>query len=331
MKMTKIAIYAIARDEEQNVPRFLKACEEADEIVVVVDYRSNDKTYDLLVEAAGNEANGKKRKFTVVRDQTIYPFRFDKMRNYALSLVSENVDYCISLDFDENIDSGYHEALNRHSGYNLIQANYFETTSGNIYPVHRIHTRHDFKWVNPVHEELKFEYGKPAIGLTDDIFIVHSPELRKTRDYHELVKLALEEDPKNKRFMIYDAIYSRSAEKFEKVVTADWNYDEEDRFWHAYAALELARMNESFPASAISIAPDWADVWCEGAEWLFNKKKFSEAWFAIQQALKQKPCGRSFQNPKYVKPFDLAIKIGYAAGKAREAAALRLSHLKGLA
>ena len=81
----KIAVYAIAKNEEKFAERWANSMSEADEIVVL-DTGSDDRTTDILSSYP---------KIRVYRE-IIEPWRFDTARNRALSLVSNDADICIS-------------------------------------------------------------------------------------------------------------------------------------------------------------------------------------------------------------------------------------------
>ena len=74
-KPLKIVVYAICKDEEQFVDRWMDSMSEADQ-VVVLDTGSTDGTVEKL-RARGAE----------VTVETVVPWRFDVARNRSLDLV----------------------------------------------------------------------------------------------------------------------------------------------------------------------------------------------------------------------------------------------------
>ena len=90
----KIAVYAISKNEEKFVERWVKSMDEADEIYVA-DTGSTDNTVELL-----------KQKGIIVNSINIEPWRFDDARNkslefvrdFLLSIIQEvaNIDFLIS-------------------------------------------------------------------------------------------------------------------------------------------------------------------------------------------------------------------------------------------
>ena len=85
----KVAVYAICKNEEQFVDRWMDSMGEADQ-VVVLDTGSTDGTVERL-RARGAE----------VTVEQIRPWRFDRARNRSLALVPEDVDICVCTDLDE--------------------------------------------------------------------------------------------------------------------------------------------------------------------------------------------------------------------------------------
>ena len=99
----KISVYAICKNEEMFVDRWMDSMSEADE-VVVLDTGSEDATVQQL------RARGAK-----VTQEIIRPWRFDAARNRSLELVSEDADVCICTDLDEVFASkGWQKEIEKH-------------------------------------------------------------------------------------------------------------------------------------------------------------------------------------------------------------------------
>jgi len=95
----RVCVYAICKNEEQFVDRWMDSMSEADEIVVL-DTGSTDGTVEKL-RARGAE----------VTTQVITPWRFDTARNRSMELVPENADICVCTDLDEVFHPGWREKL----------------------------------------------------------------------------------------------------------------------------------------------------------------------------------------------------------------------------
>ena len=85
----KVAVYTIAKNEEQFVERWFNSAKDAD-YLLIADTGSSDKTVELAKSFGIN-----------VYSVNVNPFRFDDARNAALALIPADIDYCISVDMDE--------------------------------------------------------------------------------------------------------------------------------------------------------------------------------------------------------------------------------------
>ena len=101
MKRYKVCVYAICKNEEQFVERWMDSMSEADR-VVVLDTGSEDGTVEKLRERGAE-----------VTVETISPWRFDTARNRSLELAPEDADICVCTDLDEVFHPGWREELEK--------------------------------------------------------------------------------------------------------------------------------------------------------------------------------------------------------------------------
>lgn len=186
--MKKIAIYTICKNEESNIRRFMESTEGVP--VYVLDTGSSDKSVELLKECGA-----------IVEQKIVYPWRFDTARNYALAMVPEDVDICVSIDMDEVLESGWSEKLQNEWKGNIGSYQYVsewsdkeKTKPAVVGPRTKVHSRHDYTWVKPVHEML---VPKPGIiqNHCDLSFVVKHYRSEKLRDYIPLLNMILESNP----------------------------------------------------------------------------------------------------------------------------------------
>ncbi|MCC7106738.1 MAG: glycosyltransferase, partial [Chloroflexi bacterium] len=190
-----VAVYMVCKDEVKLIRRAVESALEADDIVVC-DTGSTDGTVELL------KGVDRIRLFQL----SIAPWRFDDARNAALSLVSSNVSYCVSLDADEVLAPGFIQQLRTYlDGHRPTRINHSFETHWNWESLEapdvsrhfheRIHQRHGYRWVHPVHEKLVCQ-GPEHVGWCEDLLIRQLPDLSKPRtSYLPLLEQAVLEDP----------------------------------------------------------------------------------------------------------------------------------------
>ncbi len=194
----KVCVYAICKNEEQFVDRWVDSMKEADEIYVL-DTGSTDKTVKKL-----------KKRGVHVKKKKIQPWRFDIARNASLDLVPEDTDICVCTDLDEVFDSGWREALENLWNENItrVRYNYIWSFDDNGNPavnfyIEKIHIRNHYQWTHPVHEVLACDIEENAI-TTDLITLKHYPDKTKSRgSYLPLLELSVKESPNDDRNMHY--------------------------------------------------------------------------------------------------------------------------------
>lgn len=173
----KICVYAICKNEEQFVDRWMDSMSEAD-LVVVADTGSTDETIKRL-----------KQRGAKVDSIDINPWRFDKARNASLDLVPEDIDICVCTDLDEVLEPGWRKLLENSWEENATRLKYSYTwsfnedgTPGITFIYEKIHKRHDFRWIHPVHEILEYSGEEPdKYSICHDIKLNHYPDPTKSR------------------------------------------------------------------------------------------------------------------------------------------------------
>ena len=199
MKKYKISVYAISKNEEQFVDRWVDSMQEADDIYVL-DTGSSDHTVERLKERGVH-----------VTSQVITPWRFDVARNASLDLVPEDTDICVCTDIDEVFEPGWREKLESLWDESLtrLQYNYNWSLDEHGKPIvnfyiEKIHRRLGFIWTHPVHEILTYQLGEEKKIVTDEITLNHYPDRNKSRSsYLPLLELSVQEDPEDDRNMHY--------------------------------------------------------------------------------------------------------------------------------
>jgi len=192
----KIAVYTIAKNEEQFVQRWADSCKDAD-YRLILDTGSTDNTCQIAWDTD-----------VTVEVETFDPWRFDHARNVALACLPDDIDLCISLDMDEVLQPGWRQALEQlplgvtRPRYKYVWSWNPDGTEGLTYGGDKIHARHGYTWKHPVHEVLKPDGVETQQWC--DLQIHHHPDHSKSRSqYLPLLKLAVEEDPRDDRNQFY--------------------------------------------------------------------------------------------------------------------------------
>lgn len=197
----KIVVYAICKNEEKFVLRWVNSMSEADEIVVL-DTGSTDNTVNLLKQC---------NKVKVYQKQII-PWRFDVARNYSLDLVPCDADVCVCTDLDEVFEVGWRKQIEKQwkrettiASYKYVWSHTQEGKEDICFYYEKMHARFGYSWVHPVHEILQKQ--KDLVEhkiILQDVCLHHYADQTKSRSgYLPLLELAVKEQPQNDRNMHY--------------------------------------------------------------------------------------------------------------------------------
>ena len=193
----KIAVAAIAKNEEQFVQRWADSCTDAD--------------YRLILDTGSTDATVVRAKEAGVywSCEVFAPWRFDIARNAALTLIPEDIDYVIWLDMDEVLQPGWRELLEAvpanttRPRYKYVWSWNADGSEGLVYGGDKIHARHGYVWKHPVHEVIT-PLGREVHNWMEGFEIHHHPDSSKSRgQYFDLLKLAVEEQPDDERNQYY--------------------------------------------------------------------------------------------------------------------------------
>ncbi len=293
----KICVYAIAKNEEKFVDRWVNSMKEAD-YIVVLDTGSTDNTVQKL----------KKHKITKVKRKVFSPFRFDIARNESLKLIPKDTDICICVDLDEVFEENWREKLENAWSDEAKRARYKYTwsfnddgTEGVVFMSDKIHKYGEFVWTHPVHEVLK--YIKDENYITVDIpklWLKHYPDSTKSRSsYLPLLEMSVKEDPLDDRNMHYlgreymfYGMWDKCIETLKhhlNMPTATWK-DERAASMRYIARAYIAKNNineaKHFLYRAILEAPHLRESYIEIAEVLYLEKNWYGCIYFTNEALK---------------------------------------------
>lgn len=278
----KIAVYAITKNEQQHVERFMQAVlpelKEGDE-VVICDTGSTDLTlYELT-------------KYPVaLHSIVISPWRFDDARNASLALVPADVDVCVCLDLDEVVQPGWREAIEKawtpgttRLRYPFIWNWQPDGSPGITYYADKIHARHGYRWRLPCHETLAYS-GDEVQAFTDDVVIHHHADNSKSRSsYLPLMAQALAEDPTDDRMQHYYArelyfrgLHPTATEVFKQHLAnpkATWRHERSQSMMY----LAKTTGDKDWLLKAAAECPERREVWMWLAEHERDRGDYSMA------------------------------------------------------
>ena len=309
MNKYKICVYAICKNEEKFVERWVNSVKEADEIYVL-DTGSMDNTVEEL-----------KKRGVIVSQKEINPWRFDVARNLSLDMVPNDADICVCIDLDEVLEVGWRKKLEKiwNNDINRLRYNYNWSLDDKNNPIvnfyiEKIHTRNNYKWIHPVHEVLKYTgNGTERFITTDDITVNHYPDNNKSRsNYLPLLELSVKESPNNDRNMHYLGreymYYGRWNECIDTLInhlnlpSATWK-DERSASMRfiARSYINLKRYDEArmWLDKAIREAPYLRDPYVERALLEYQLSNYKEVEKYAKEALKIEKHEKTYINEPF--------------------------------
>lgn len=315
----KVAVYTIALNEEKFVDSWYQSAKDAD-YLLIADTGSSDNTARRAQKLGIN-----------VYSISVKPWRFDDARNAALALLPDDIDYCIALDMDEQLQPGWKEALLKAHEAGWTRPRYKYTWSwigdkpGLQYGGDKIHKRHNYRWKHPVHEVLVIDRIKETQGWVD-LEIHHYPDNSKPRSqYLPLLELSTKEDPYDDRNAFYYARelffynrYSEAADEFRRHLSLP------KATWKPERAASMRYLSKCEPKEAISwlklaVAEDPArrEARVELALNAYYHKDWSLCYAASSEALEieEKPLDYLCEEFAWgAMPYDLAAISAYYLG-----------------
>lgn len=317
----KIAVYAIALNEEKFIERWYNSAKDAD-IVLIADTGSTDNTEKLCKKLG--------IKFHKI---SIKPWRFDDSRNASLALIPDDIDYCIALDVDEVLVEGWREHLEKATAtrprYKYTWSWNEDGTPGLQYNGDKIHKRHNYRWKHPVHEVLTFDRIQETQELVG-LEIHHHPDSTKSRSqYFPLLELSVKEDPSDDRNAYYFArelffnnMHDRAAEEFKRHLSlprAVWGPERASSY--RYLAKCEPQNTEQHLLNAINESPR-REAFIELADYYHKNKNWTKTLEYAEKALEVKEKPLDYLCEAFAwgwLPYDLAALAAHYLGNREKA------------
>lgn len=320
----KIAVYAISKNEEQFVKRFCESAKEAD-LILIADTGSTDNT---AVVARGCGAT--------VHEINIMPWRFDKARDAALALLPRDIDVCVSLDLDEELQPGWREEIERLWQPDTTRMGYkFDWGHGKVFYSTKLHSRSGYGWHHPCHEYIKPDPRTvEKFVWSDMLMVVHKPDETKSRgQYMDLLEMSVKEDPHCPRNAFYYARELTYYSKWEEAIVALEHYlNMPEANWkneRAYAMRLLGDAEDSLGRDGmlwyrrgVAEDPTVRETWIALSHAAARRGLWAESYSAAKSALdiKEQQFVYTMSPDSFTaKPYDLAALAAYYLGLKEEA------------
>lgn len=319
----KVIVYAISKNEEKFVKRWVNSMREADEIYVL-DTGSTDQTVKRLKDEGVH-----------VTSKIIKPWRFDKARNASLNLIKEEDAICVCTDLDEVFVKGWRKVLETvwQKNTTRLAYNYNWSLSKDKKPlvnfyIEKIHTKKDYQWTHPIHEVLSYVGKQQEVKITTDkITLNHFPDQKKSRSsYLPLLELSVKENPTDDRNVHYLGreymYYGKWNEAIDILIhhlqleTSIWRDERcaSMRFiGRCYQQLNRYEEAKMWLDKAMKESPHLRDPFMERALLAYNLEEFSDVITFTEKALKIKEHPKTYINEIFSwnqTPYDI-LSIAY--------------------
>lgn len=226
MKHGKTAVYTILKNELKFIDTWLYYAEPFD-YKVLLDTGSTDGSWELLQERATTD------KKLIIEQKIFTPWRFDVARNHNLSMIPNDVVWCLSPDLDEYFSINTHDEMEKIidgvpaiTNISCDRLDIYSRTvrvgPPKLLPTNKIHKKNDYIWKQPIYEHLSWKHvGTNECELySDEIFLIHNQDFKKKERQELYVKMLEEEYQSNSQntwclwFLIYYYKQSRQLNKF---------------------------------------------------------------------------------------------------------------------
>ena len=202
----KVCVYAICKNEEKFIPRWIESLREAD-YIVVLDTGSTDNSVQIL----------KGYSPLVHVEQKVYDdFRFDVARNDSMKLIPKDADICVVSDLDHVFRPGWKETLIDafKRGVDEVYGPIIDYTDDNEiikwFLSKNVHPNDPrWYWERPIHEGVFYHPDendpKEIVAETIDSFVIeHHQDTKKDRSFYlDMLEKEYLENASDPMCMIY--------------------------------------------------------------------------------------------------------------------------------
>ena len=313
----KICVYAIAKNEEKHVWRWLNSARDAD-YIVLLDTGSTDDTMEMahrwdVVTCGPLVIRGRAEfepwstldEYDAIVKSGGSPWRFDTARQWSMELIPYDTDVCICLDLDEVLCPGWREALEKAwtpeattGRYEYVWNFRPDGSDGVKFSGEKVHRYARVRWEGPVHEVLKYREPRVDVQIPGLRIEHHADDTKSRGSYLPMLELAVREDPDNDRNMHYlgreyffRGQYDKAIETLKRhlaLPSATW--DEERAASMRYMGLSFERLGDMTQADAWLLnahiqAPRQREPLVERAKLALSEQRWGSAVTLCEEAL----------------------------------------------
>lgn len=330
--MTKVAVYAICKNEIKFVDKFYESVRFAD-YIVVLDTGSTDGTYEAWLDLAKKDAK-------IIVEQKVYSeWRFDVARNDAMDMCPTDTDVFFSLDLDERLycrcidelRNNWKRGVHQRAEYWYVWSHNPDGSDGRKFMYNKVHTK-NWRWRYPVHEilynidtDLEVYVPDVVLRMSDEFVVKHYPDNTKSRgSYLGLLQKRSNEygDYLGQLYLgheyYYNGMYEQCIRQLRTVAEAQGCGElERASCWlfigDAYRATGNYDAAHNAYLVSMSAAPYYFEPYFYCAEMFYELKNYEKCITLLESGLKY--CLRSYswlerEKPWYSCPWDL-LSIAY--------------------
>lgn len=222
-----LTVYAIMKDEIDNLEPFLSQFSQANNIVLL-DTGSEDGTWERAKELAETD------KRIRLERAIIDPFNFSTARNMAMNIaqsVAGEKTILIWADLDERFEDDWYTKLvtwfeDEYPSFDnpwvlFTNMDFNVADNGQVlmtYNQRKIHSSHGHKWAYACHEILVPDSEDVCELFQSNIHVRHENDPSKARDYFDLLENEYRERPHDLRCLYYYGRELYYRDRFEEAV-----------------------------------------------------------------------------------------------------------------
>lgn len=289
-----LTVYAICKDEINNVEKFVNSFSEAD-YLCILDTGSTDGTWEYLQNLQKSHQN------LIISQEVVKPWRYDKARNLSMTLIPKETNIFFMADLDEVIkESGWAQKI-KNVWDPLFSRGMYDyhrdlDDNGNIIRTikeYRIHSREWTHWINIVHEAICKDDGEKRFYMESchqvPIAVWHYAKKGKQTNYMELCEEDLKEKPDDWIMRLQLAIEyeirkddEKAAEHYQYILSHRNNLQnfEVARCFNGLGRIAYKRKNynvaEQYFREGRLACDFFADNYVEAMELYFNTKQYNK-------------------------------------------------------